>query len=233
VNTLRTVSDAKRDFYTAHTRPINSVYRRVVEELLVEMHLLSVNLDFRYDPVYALGVFTSFERFMQGYRPENDCQSIFRALCQSVGGDAQQYRQDAENLLAIAKGMSVSDFLAKLSAPTSFPAGDEPLLGTLQAIKQRPNFKYSRLFAVGLYTVLVEADPEIAKDPEKRNLILKQVSEALNLPSEKLQKDLDIYRSNLDKMDQLLGVIEEALQAERKKREQREQEKTAAETSEH
>ncbi|MFM6586777.1 MAG: photosystem II biogenesis protein Psp29, partial [Microcystis panniformis] len=30
---IRTVSDSKRDFYTRHTRPINSVYRRVVEEL--------------------------------------------------------------------------------------------------------------------------------------------------------------------------------------------------------
>ncbi|HAX86545.1 MAG TPA: photosystem II biogenesis protein Psp29, partial [Cyanobacteria bacterium UBA11370] len=66
MNNVRTVSDTKRDFYNCHTRPINSIYRRVVEELMVEMHLLSVNVDFRYDPIYALGVVTSFNRFMQG-----------------------------------------------------------------------------------------------------------------------------------------------------------------------
>jgi len=41
VNNVRTVSDTKRAFYTLHTRPINTIYRRVVEELIVEMHLLS------------------------------------------------------------------------------------------------------------------------------------------------------------------------------------------------
>ena len=56
VDSVRTVSDTKREFYALHTRPIDSVYRRVIEELLVEMHLLSVNHDFQYDAVYALGV---------------------------------------------------------------------------------------------------------------------------------------------------------------------------------
>ena len=45
VTNLKTVSDTKRSFYTHYNKPINSVYRRVVEELLVEMHLLSVNAD--------------------------------------------------------------------------------------------------------------------------------------------------------------------------------------------
>ncbi|MFM8003381.1 MAG: photosystem II biogenesis protein Psp29, partial [Dolichospermum sp.] len=49
VNNVRTVSDTKKTFYTLHTRPINTIYRRVVEELMVEMHLLSVNVDFSYD----------------------------------------------------------------------------------------------------------------------------------------------------------------------------------------
>ncbi|MFM6220517.1 MAG: photosystem II biogenesis protein Psp29, partial [Dolichospermum sp.] len=56
MNNVRTVSDTKKTFYTLHTRPINTIYRRVVEELMVEMHLLSVNVDFSYDAIYALGV---------------------------------------------------------------------------------------------------------------------------------------------------------------------------------
>lgn len=220
---VRTVSDSKRDFYTRHTRPINSVYRRVVEELLVEMHLLSVNVDFRYDPVYALGVLTSFEKFMEGYRPEADRENIFNALCRSVGGDPDTYRQDAENLIVAAKQSSIDPLLAALKNPES--EEQNQLANILKAIANDSKFKYSRLFAIGLYTLLAESQPDIIKEKEKRERIFEEFSRLLHLPSEKLQKDLDVYRGNLDKMDQLLKVIEDALEAERKKRQQKEQEK--------
>ncbi len=228
---VRTVSDTKRDFYNHHTRPINSVYRRFVEELMVEMHLLSVNADFRDDPIYALGVFTSFERFIQGYQPESDKISIFASLCQSVGSNADQYSREAENLINSVKGLSVEDLVSKISTSAADYGTDAYAVGVLKAIAQNPNFKYSRLFAIGLYTLLAEASPEVIKNEEKRNQALKQLSEALHLPPEKLQKDFDFYRSNLDKMDQLIAVLEESLQAERKKREQREQEKSVTPSS--
>ncbi len=227
---VRTVSDAKRDFYAHHTRPISSVYRRVIEELMVEMHLLSVNVDFRIDPIYCLGVVTSFDRFMQGYRPEQDKESIFAALCQSVGGNAQQYRQEAESLVALAKPMSAQELISWLSAPTPIDGADS-LSESLGAIANNPNFKYSRLFAIGLYTLLEEADSELVKDEKQRNQVLEQLSEGLHLPQEKMQKDLELYRSNLEKMTQLLGVLEDALQIERKKRDKPAQEKGVADES--
>lgn len=218
VDKVRTVSDAKREFYSHHNRPINSVYRRFVEELMVEMHLLSVNIDFQYDPIYALGVVTAFERFMQGYQPQQDKTSIFAALCRAVGGDSDRYRQEAGELLAQAKQMSVPELIAQISSSAS--AGGNLLVETLVAIANKPNYKYSRLFAIGLYTLLAEADAEVIKNQEQRDRIVQQMTEALHLPPEKIQKDLELYRSNLDKMEQLLGVLEEALQADRKKREQ-------------
>ncbi len=221
---VRTVSDSKRDFYTYHTRPINSIYRRVVEELLVEMHLLSVNVDFIYDPIYALGVFTSFERFMQGYQPENERDSIFYAICKSVGGDANQYRRDAEHLLAAAKQVKISDLIANLESSDPYH-GDNFLIQSLKAIANAAKFKYSRLFAVGIYTALIESDVELVKEAEQRNQFLAKICGALRLPQEKIQKDLELYRSNLEKIEQLLTVMEEALEAERKKREQKEQQK--------
>jgi photosystem II biogenesis protein Psp29 len=223
VDKVRTVSDTKREFYNHHTRPIVSVYRRIVEELMVEMHLLSVNVDFKYDPIYALGVVTAFERFMQGYQPEKDKASIFAALCKAVGDDPEQYRQQAGNILEQAKHISADELIAKIGSSPAENAGNS-LVETLQAIANRPNFKYSRLFAIGLYTVLAETNLEIVKDKEKRDRTLQQISEALHFPPDKLQKDLDLYRSNLDKMDQLLGVLEEALQAEKKKRVQQDTE---------
>ena len=224
MNNVRTVSDTKRDFYNNHTRPVNSIYRRVVEELMVEMHLLSVNVDFRYDPIYALGVVTSFNRFMQGYRPERDKDSIFDALCQAVGNNTQQYKQDAEQLKALSGRLSGKELVSWFSAPTFFDAAGD-LHNTVAAIANNPKFKYSRLFAIGLYTLLEQADPDLVKDEKQRNEALKQIGSALNLPEDKLQKDLELYRSNLEKMAQVQSVIEDAIQADRKKREQRANEK--------
>ena len=220
MNNVRTVSDTKRTFYSLHTRPINTIYRRVVEELMVEMHLLLVNVDFSYNPIYALGVVTTFDRFMQGYRPEADKEPIFAALCQAVGSDPQTYKQDAERLQAFVAQRSAQEVIDSLSQESLF-ANTGELQGTLQAIAHNPKFKYSRLFAVGLFSLIEQADPELGKDPKRLSEALKQISTGLHLPEDKIQKDLELYRSNLEKMAQALVIMEDAVKAERKKREQR------------
>lgn len=227
MNNVRTVSDTKRAFYTLHTRPINTIYRRVVEELMVEMHLLSVNVDFNYNPIYALGVVTSFERFMQGYQPERDKEPIFNALCQSVEDDPQRYRQDAERLGALAKSLPVKELMAWLSGATHLD-GTGDLLEQIQAIANNPSFKYSRLFAIGVFTLLELADSELVRDEKQRVEALKQMSAILHVSEDKLNKDLELYRANLEKMEQALITMADMLSADRKKRQQRNQDRAAA-----
>lgn len=220
VNNVRTVSDTKRTFYNLHTRPLNTIYRRVVEELMVEMHLLSVNEDFRYDPIYALGVVTTFDRFMQGYQPEADRESIFDALCRSVESDPHKYKQDAGWLQGWAKSRSAKELLESINQGAEFAsAGD--LAATLQAIAHNSKFKYSRLFAIGLFALVEAADPEFVKDTKQLTEALTKIAAGLSLPTDKLQKDLELYRSNLEKMAQARLIMEDTVQAERKKREQR------------
>ncbi|MFM7405376.1 MAG: photosystem II biogenesis protein Psp29 [Cuspidothrix sp.] len=223
MNNVRTVSDTKRTFYTLHTRPINTIYRRVVEELMVEMHLLSVNVDFSYDAIYALGVATTFDRFMEGYQPTTDQDSIFRAICQAVEQDPQHYRQDASKLKALAASLPIQDLIAGLSQDSSL-SQDADLQKRLEAIKSNTNFKYSRLFGVGLLSLLLESDAEFVKDDKQRAEALKAIANGLHLPEDKLIKDLELYSSNLEKMAQALIVMADILSADRKKREQREQE---------
>ncbi|HAE05938.1 MAG TPA: photosystem II biogenesis protein Psp29, partial [Richelia sp.] len=132
MNKVRTVSDTKRAFYSLHTRPIKTIYRRVVEELMVEIHLLSVNIDFHYNPIYALGIVTTFERFMMGYKPQHEKESIFHALIQSVGADPNIYRQDTQRLRSLAIDLPVSDLIGWLNQ-TSPLDKDEKIQETLQA----------------------------------------------------------------------------------------------------
>jgi photosystem II biogenesis protein Psp29 len=217
VNNVRTVSDTKRTFYTLHTRPINTIYRRVVEELMVEMHLLSVNVDFSYDAVYALGVVTSFDRFMDGYQPERDQESIFRAICQAVEQDPHRYRQDASRLQALAVSLPTKDLIASLSQAISVDQ-DADLQKQLEVVAGNSNFKYSRLFGVGLFALLVQSDPELVKNDQQRAEALKAIANGLHLSEDKLIKDLELYSSNLEKMAQALIVMADIVSADRKKR---------------
>jgi photosystem II biogenesis protein Psp29 len=227
---MKTVSDSKRAFFSHYPRPINSVYRRVIEELLVEMHLLSVNADFKSDPIYCLGVVTAFQRLMQGYEPEKDKTQIFNALCKSIDANPENYQAQAGTLLSLAKNKTPGELVTWLSNPTATD-GSENIIEPIKAIANNANFKYSRPFAIGLYTLLEEADTELLKDTAKRNEIVDRIAEALKISGEKMKKDLDLYRSNLDKMDQLLKVIEDTLEASRKQREKRQQEQQTTETA--
>lgn len=232
VNTVRTLSDTKRAFYAQHQRPINAVYRRVVEELMVEMHLLSVNQHFKYNPLYALGVVTTYSRFMTGYLPESDISAIFSAICQAVDSSAEQYRQDAEALMNAVSGLSTSDLKQCFESAKS--GGEGVLASTLSAIAADENYKYTRLIAVGLYTLVESIDPEVLADKDKRVELMNALSESIGLSGDKVEKDLELYRSNLDKLAQAQEVMKDIIEADRKKRDERAQAATqpkAAESS--
>jgi len=193
-----------------------------VEELMVEMHLLSVNVDFSYNSIYALGVVTTFERFMQGYLPEREKESVFNALLQAVEEDPQRYKQDAQRLQGLAQSLPSRELITWLSQTNPLDL-DAELQFSLQTIANNPNFKYNRLFAIGIFSLLELSDPELVKDEKQRTEALKTIATGLHLSDDKLSKDLELYRSNLDKMTQAMVVMADIVLADRKKREQRTQ----------
>ena len=136
----------------------------------------------------------------------------------------QTYKSQAGTLLSLAKDKSTSDLIAWLSNPE---AGDDTgyIVEPIKAIASNDSFKYSRPFAIGIYTLLEESDSELVKDQEKRNATLDTIIENFGFTGDKMKKDLELYRGNLEKMTQLLKVIEDVLEASRKQREKREQEK--------
>jgi photosystem II biogenesis protein Psp29 len=220
VDSVRTVSDTKREFYSLYTRPIDSIYRRVVEELLVEMHLLSVNADFNYDAIYALGVVTVFDRFMAGYRTDSERDAIFQAICQATGRGVEVYRADATSLMSSLEGLSAEDFKAAIEQTEAH----NPLKDIFVAIAGRERMKYSRLFGIGICTILDNIAPDLVDQREEREALLGSLSQFLTLGGDKLQKDVDLYRSNLEKMKLAREAMADAVAAERKKRDKRQAE---------
>lgn len=184
---------------------------------MVEMHLLEVNEDFRYDAIYALGVVSSFDRFMQGYRSEPEKTAIFNALCQALKADPQRYRQDAKQLKEALDHRSVAQLIEWVNQAVKNQSADH-LQSQVRAIASNPRFKYSRLFGIGLYTLVELADPDRVKEEQSRSEAIHQLCTALNVPESKLQKDLDLYRSNLEKMAQARKTLDDILEADRKRR---------------
>ena len=69
--------------------------------------------------------------------------------------------------------------------------------------------------------MLETADAELVKDSKKLAESLKTIGEGLNVSADKLTKDLELYRSNVDKMTQAVAVLKDVVAADRKKREER------------
>ncbi|NES74060.1 MAG: photosystem II biogenesis protein Psp29, partial [Okeania sp. SIO2D1] len=105
------------------------------------------------------------------------------------------------------------------------------LQDNLRAISDGYKFKYNRLFAIGLFTLLEIADTELVKEQPQRTEAIKKISQALNLPEEKSLKDIEMYRSNLERIIQARSAMEDTLMAARKKREKRSLEKGNVPTS--
>ena len=131
----------------------------------------------------------------------------------------RSFRQDATDLLGAVDGLTWDSLMSGGATGT--------LEAAMTKVSGNPKFKYSRVFAIGVYTLLEKLDAEKLKDKEGLNTALKTVAESLNLSVDKVQKDLELYRSNLEKMAAAQIVMADILAADRKKRDQREQDKAA------
>ncbi len=203
-----TVADTKRAFYQHHPRPIHSVYQRVVEELLVEMHLLQVNVGFRYHPLYALGIVTSFDTLMVHYTPAAHRDSIFQALCRALHHDPEALRADAQRLQNLAEGEAGATLRTWLTQPDATLSAHDPLQMELQSWLTPPPPKYSRLVGIGLLTLVQSVLPQ---GEEQWPSAVQTLTRALNLHGEKVERDLDLYRSSLERLTQAQAVLADIL----------------------
>ena len=81
---------------------------------------------------------------------------------------------------------------------------------------------YSRLMAVGLMRLLQSTTSD---DSSSDNAALlqqsKELAEGLGLPADRVEKDLTLFGSNSERMDQAVELVEETIAAEKRKKERR------------
>ena len=222
-----TVADSKREFHRAFPHVIAPLYRRMVDELLVELHLLSRQTGFRSDALFACGLIQVFDSFAKGYRPDAQRLPLLKALCSASGFDADQLRQQRDNAMAAMGSHGVEQVKQWIEQEGS--GAPEPLAAALAGIR-RPDFHYSRLMAVGLLSLLEQAQGADALDAAALRSYAHDLGGAMGLLRERLDKDLSLYATNLEKMAQAVELMAETVASERRKRERQQQEATEAPT---
>lgn len=214
-----TVADSKRAFHRSFPYVIAPLHRRLVDELLVELHLLSHQQGFETNPLFAVGLIQVFDAFARGYRPAEHRQQLLEALCSANGFDAGTLRQQAE----VARG-AMGHHTVEAVQQWIAAAGEgapEPLATSLASIR-RPDFHYSRLMAVGLLSLLEEAQGADALDPAALRTSAHDLAVAMGLMRERVDKDISLYAGNLEKMAQAVELMEETVAADRRRRERAE-----------
>jgi len=211
-----TVADSKRAFHSAFPYVIAPIYRRLVDELLVELHLLSHQKGFQADGLFAVGLTQVFDSFSNGYRPEAQREPLFLALCSANGFDGTTLRAKADQARQQVGHHSLEEVKGWLSNQGQ---GAPELIASLLQGVQRDDFHYSRLVAVGLLSLLQSAQGADALDPQALRSAAHEIGEAMGLIRDRVDKDLSLYAGNIEKMSQAVELMEETLAAERRRRE--------------
>ncbi len=212
----RTVADSKRAFHSAFPHVISPMYRRMVDELLVELHLLSHQSGFVADSLFATGLVQVFDGFSRGYRPDQHRLPLFEALCSCSGFDAASLRQQRDQAMAAMGDHSVDE--VKQWIEHQGEGAPAPVAQALASIR-RQDFHYSRLMAVGLLSLLQQAKGAEALEPEALRTAAHEVGESMGLLRDRLDKDLSLYTANLEKLAQAVELLEETVAADRRRRE--------------
>ena len=187
-----TVSDSKKLFHEQFPYVIPGLYKRVVDEMLVELNLLNHQNDFIEDQLFCVGLTETFKELTKGYKPEVHLELLFKSLCNSSNFDPKKIQEISKKTLENynEKSLKQIDILLKE--------------------KSTSNLYSSRILNLGIYLIIANAtDFNELKDSEK-NKSISDIIDSLNLSVNKAEKDIGIYKSSLIKMEQAKELLEEA-----------------------
>ena len=187
-----TISDSKSDFHKEFPYVIPPIYRKLADELLVELHLLSHQKNFKNDGIFATGLQELFSKFTNGYKPTEHITKLFDAICNCNGFNPKEINNSSEQLENKVKSFTKEDL-------------NDYLL--IQKDASKDSNYYSRINAIGIYK-LVSDIPSFKDMKEKDlNIEITHISELLGYQNVRVEKDISIYKSNIEKMRQALEII--------------------------
>ncbi len=187
-----TISDSKSDFHKEFPYVIPAIYRKLVDELLVELHLLSHQKNFKKDSIFATGLKEIFSKFTSGYKPNDHIAKLFNAICNCNGFNPTEINSASEELILKSKSFTKEDL--------------NEFISSLKNEKKDQDY-YSRISAIGIYSVIKEMAALKDLKDEDINKEISKNAELLGYQYSRVEKDITMYKSNIEKMKQSLEII--------------------------
>jgi len=186
-----TVSDSKKLFHEQFPYVIPGLYKRIVDEMLVELNLLNHQNEFKQDSIFCVGLTETFKELTKGYKPEKHLNLLFESLCSSTNFEAKKIKEVSQEFQKEFKDKSSKDIL--------------------QLLIEKKDYKLypSRILNLGMYIVISKSKDFIEKNESETNKIISEFFDKLNLSVNKAEKDIGIYKSTISKMEQAKELIEE------------------------
>ena len=194
-----TVSDSKKLFHEKFPYVIPGLYKRIVDEMLVELNLLNHQNEFTQDYLFCVGLTETFKELMKGYKPEKHLDLLFESLCSSTNFEAKDINEISQKSQKEFKNKTTNDILKLLI--------------------EKSNYKLypSRILNLAIYILISNAQDLKEKDESDANKMIFDIFEKLNLSANKAEKDIGIYKSSISKMEQAKELIEELRIKDKKK----------------
>jgi len=197
-----TVSDSKKLFHEKFPYVIPGLYKRIVDEMLVELNLLNHQNEFTQDYLFCIGLTETFKELMKGYKPEKHLDLLFESLCSSTNFEAKEINEISQKSQKGFKNKTSKDILKLLVE------------------KSNSKLYPSRILNLAIYILISSAQDLKDKDESGTNKMISDIFEKLNLSANKAEKDIGIYKSSISKLEQAKELIEE-LRTKDKKKEQK------------
>ncbi|WP_288245897.1 photosystem II biogenesis protein Psp29 [uncultured Prochlorococcus sp.] len=194
-----TVSDSKRLFHEKFPYVIPGLYKRIVDEILVELNLLNHQNEFTQEYLFCIGLTETFKELMKGYQPEQHLDLLFESLCSSTNFEAKVINEISQKSQKEFKNKTYNDILKLLIE------------------KSNSKLYPSRILNLAIYIIISSAQDLKEKDESGTNKIISDIFEKLNLSANKAEKDIGIYKNSISKMEQAKELIEELRTKEKKK----------------
>ena len=186
-----TVSDSKKLFHEQFPYVIPGLYKRIVDEMLVELNLLNHQNEFKQDFLFSVGLTETFKELMKGYKPEKRLDLLFESLCSSTNFEANVIQEISKKSRKEFRDKSSKDILELLRE------------------KSNPKIYPSRMLNLGIYLLISDSQDFQEKNESEKNKIISDIFEKLNLSIDKAEKDIGIYKSSITKMEQAKELIQE------------------------
>ena len=197
-----TVSDSKKLFHEKFPYVIPGLYKKIVDEMLVELNLLNHQNEFTQDYLFCVGLTETFKELMKGYKPEKHLDLLFESLCTSTNFEAKEINEISKKSQKELKDKTSKDILKLLVE------------------KSNSELYPSRILNLGIYILISNSQDFKEKNESDKNNMTYDIFEKLNLSAIKAEKDIGIYKSTISKMEQAKELIEELRIKDKKKDQQ-------------